>query len=146
MLSDDVALDDDPGRIDRELLVRILGSEVYWGRWRTAQDINRQWDEAWRVVGAYQCDSGRMVGFARAASDGSAIAYLADVYVDPAMRGRGIGEALIRAMIDDGPGADFRWMLHTDDAHGLYRKFGFDRPDRTYLERPAGPAKRRLIT
>jgi GNAT superfamily N-acetyltransferase len=145
MPSNDVALDDNPSRIDRGLLVEILGSQVYWGRWRTPADINRQWDEAWRVVGAYDRESGRMVGFARAASDGSAVAYLADVYVDPAMRGRGIGEALIRAMIDEGPGADFRWMLHTADAHGLYRKFGFEVPDRTYLERKAGPNKRRLV-
>jgi hypothetical protein len=39
-------------------------------------------------------------------------------------------------MIDRGPGSDFRWTLHTSDAHGLYRKFGFAEPDETYLERP----------
>ncbi|HEY1486992.1 MAG TPA: GNAT family N-acetyltransferase, partial [Micromonosporaceae bacterium] len=133
-----------PRRIDRAALVEILTTQVYWARWRSPEDVNRQWDGAWRVVGAYDRDSGRMVGFARAASDGSAIAYLADVYVDPAVRGRGLGEALVRRMIDEGPGAEFRWLLHTDDAHGLYRKFGFDVPDRTYLERPAGPSKRRM--
>ena len=40
-------------------------------------------------------------------------------------------------MIDDGPGAKFRWMLHTEDAHGLYRRFGFIEPSHTYLERAA---------
>ena len=39
-------------------------------------------------------------------------------------------------MIDRGPGAAFRWCLHTADAHGLYEKFGFARPDGNYLERP----------
>jgi hypothetical protein len=40
-------------------------------------------------------------------------------------------------MIDDGPGAGFRWMLHTADAHGLYRRFGFSVPDGgCFLERP----------
>ena len=39
-------------------------------------------------------------------------------------------------MIEKGPGAHFRWMLHTGDAHGLYAKAGFRPPDRTYLERP----------
>jgi hypothetical protein len=43
-------------------------------------------------------------------------------------------------MIDRGPGAGFRWCLHTADAHGLYEKFGFAVPDPTYLERPAGTA------
>ncbi|MCU1492481.1 MAG: family N-acetyltransferase [Acidimicrobiaceae bacterium] len=77
-----------------------------------------------------------MVGFARALSDGVAIAYLADVYVEADTRGRGLGAALVRAMIDDGPGASFRWMLHTKDAHGLYRKFGFVEPTGRFLERP----------
>jgi len=79
-----------------------------------------------------------MVGFARAVSDGVALAYLADVYVEKAARGRGIGAALVHAMIEEGPGVGFRWMLHTLDAHGLYRRFGFREPDATYLERPLG--------
>jgi RimJ/RimL family protein N-acetyltransferase len=40
-------------------------------------------------------------------------------------------------MIDDGPGVGWRWMLHTSDAHGLYRQFGFASPSDRYLERPA---------
>ena len=65
-----------------------------------------------------------MVGFARAISDGGS-AYLADVYVLPAHRGRGLGKAIVAMMIEEGPGAGFRWMLHTSDAYGLYRQFGF---------------------
>ena len=49
----------------------------------------------------------------------------------------GLGVAVVRTMIEDGPGATFRWTLHTDDAHGLYARFGFAPPDRTYLERPS---------
>jgi hypothetical protein len=41
-------------------------------------------------------------------------------------------------MIDRGSGARFRWALHTSDAHGLYRQFGFAPPDDKYLERPYG--------
>jgi RimJ/RimL family protein N-acetyltransferase len=47
-------------------------------------------------------------------------------------------------MIEDGPGAGWRWMLHTSDAHGLYRSFGFAPPDghpSRYLERPAQPER-----
>jgi GNAT superfamily N-acetyltransferase len=79
-----------------------------------------------------------MVGFARAVSDGVAIAYLADVYVLPEARGRGLGKELVRTMIDRGPGARLRWALHTSDAHGLYRQFGFAPPTGMYLERPYG--------
>ena len=38
-------------------------------------------------------------------------------------------------MIEDGPGKEFRWLLHTADAHGLYREFGFTAPDATITER-----------
>jgi RimJ/RimL family protein N-acetyltransferase len=77
-----------------------------------------------------------MVGFARAFGDGGT-AYLADVYVLSEHRGSGLGKAVVRTMIEDGPGAGWRWMLHTSDAHGLYRQFGFARPNGRYLERPA---------
>jgi GNAT superfamily N-acetyltransferase len=78
-----------------------------------------------------------MVGFARGISDGYDTAYLADVYVLAAHRGQGLAQALVQEMIDDGPGATFRWMLHTRDAHGLYRKFGFAEPDGRLMERPS---------
>jgi GNAT superfamily N-acetyltransferase len=132
--------DDDPGRINREVVWGFLSRDAYWGRWRGRDDVERQLDDAWRVVGAYATATGAMVGFARALSDGVAIAYLADVFVLPEHRGHGTGTALIAAMIEDGPGAAFRWMLHTGDAHGLYAKFGFAAPDATFLERPAGYA------
>ena len=78
-----------------------------------------------------------MVGFARATSDGVALAYLADVFIVPEHRGQGLGRAVVSAMIENGPGADFRWLLHTADAHGLYADFGFAPPDSTLLERPS---------
>jgi GNAT superfamily N-acetyltransferase len=133
--------DDDPRRIDVDTVWAFLSTQAYWGRWRSRADVERQLSSAWRVVGVFQRDTGRMVGFARAVSDGVALAYLADLFVLDEVRGRGLGAALVREMIDDGPGAGFRWMLHTADAHGLYERFGFSRPDATYLERPgARPA------
>lgn len=124
----------DPARVDLDVVWAFLAEHAYWGRWRDRSGVERQVAGAWRVVGAYA--DGRMVGFARAVSDGVSLAYLADVFVVPAARGHGIGKALVRAMVDDGPGAGFRWMLHTADAHGMYEPFGFRAPDATYLERP----------
>ncbi|HET8614539.1 MAG TPA: GNAT family N-acetyltransferase [Actinomycetales bacterium] len=129
-------LDDDRARVDVDAAWDFLVSDAYWGRWRTKDDFRRQVASAWRVVGCYDGD-GRMVGFARAWSDGVASAYLADVYVLTEHRGRGLGSALVRTMVDEGPGRDFRWMLHTADAHPLYRRHGFSEPDDTYLERPS---------
>jgi GNAT superfamily N-acetyltransferase len=129
-------LDDDVARIDGDAAWRYLSTEAYWGRFRTRGDFSRQLASAWRVVGVYEAATGRMVGFARAVSDGVAFAYLADVYVLPEARGQGLGKELVRTMIDRGPGARFRWALHTSDAQGLYRQFGFAPPDDKYLERP----------
>lgn len=135
-MATDFELDDDPDRIDVDVVWSFLSTHAYWGRWRDRTDVERQLRTAWRVLGAYRRDTGAMVGFARAMSDGVSLAYLADLFVLDEARGNGIGKELVREMIDNGPGADFRWMLHTSDAHGLYERFGFRRPDDTYLERP----------
>jgi GNAT superfamily N-acetyltransferase len=125
----------DPSRIDRDWVWRMLSTQAYWGLWRARTDIEAQLDSAWRVVGVYDSD-GAQVGFARAVSDGVGFAYLADVIVDPGSRGLGIGKQLMAAMIDDGPGAGFRWTLLTKDAHGLYEQFGFVAPDASAMVRP----------
>lgn len=128
-------IDDDPDRVDVDSVWAYLSTDAYWGRWRRRDDVDRQIRRSWRIVACYD-DSGRTVGFARAVSDGVALAYLADVYVLDAHRRRGLGEAMVREMVDNGPGRAFRWMLHTADAHGMYRKFGFSAPDATFMERP----------
>lgn len=128
---------DDRSRLDREAIWAFLSKEAYWGRCRTRDQLERQIDSAWRVVGAYESPTGRLIGFARAFSDEVASAYLADVFAVPEAREHGVGKALVRTTLDEGPGRDFRWMPHTDDAHGLYRGFSFTPPDRTFLERPS---------
>ena len=128
-------LDDDPTRIDFDVVWGYLSTDAYWGTWRTREQVRSQLDSAWRLVGAYD-ETGALVGFARAVSDGVGIAYLADVFVIPARQGNGLGTAIVRRMIDEGPGADLRWILFTRDAHGLYEKFGFGEPEGA-LVRPA---------
>lgn len=136
-LHDGYEIDDDPARIDRDAVWEFLSTQAYWGRWRARADLETQIAVAWRVLSLYEPGTGRTVGFARAVSDGVSFAYLADVYVHPEVRGRGLGVALVRAMLDTG--AHMRWTLHTRDAHELYRRFGFSAPDETALERPAPP-------
>lgn len=127
---------DDPDRLDHEWIWEMLSLHAYWLRWRRREDVEAQIASAWRVVGAYLADTGAQVGFARAVSDGVSFAYLGDVIVDPLHRGAGVGTAVIRAMIDDGPGADFVWTLFTADAHGLYERFGFGEAGERAMVRP----------
>lgn len=139
-MAESVTVSDDPALLDRDWVWRMLSTQAYWNVWRSRDEVEAQIESAWRIVGAYGPD-GRQIGFARAVSDGVAFAYLADVIVDPAARGGGTGKALLRCMIDDGPGAAFRWTLFTRDAHGLYAHFGFEAPDETAMVRsPRRPA------
>lgn len=128
-------VNDERDRLDLDWIWRMLSTEVPWSRWRSSDDVRNQIAASWRVVGAYDRSTGDQIGFARAVSDGVAFAWLDDVIVDPGHRGNGLGKALVRAMIDDGPGAAFEWLLFTDDAHGLYRQFGFKGSDETVMVR-----------
>lgn len=52
-------------------------------------------------------------------------------------RGHDLGKRLIRLMVDEGLGRNFRWVLFTRDAHGLYEQVGFAAPDANAMVRPA---------
>ncbi len=133
-------LDDDPGRIDVDSVHRYLSEESYWAAGRPRETVERLVREAARVVGLYL--DGEQVGFARVVSDGVAVAYLADVYVLPEHRGRGLGKELVRELVERPPYADVRWLLHTRDAQTLYAQFGFGAPGERLMERPS-PAEAR---
>ena len=136
-LGDGLELDDDKARVDRAEVHRFLSEESYWAAGRPRETQERLIDEAARVVGLY--DGERQVGFARAATDGVSFVYLADVYVLPAYRGRGLGEELVREMVERGPLAHLKWLLHTSDMHPLYRKLGFTEPSPKVMERLPRP-------
>jgi GNAT superfamily N-acetyltransferase len=119
-LDDGYELDDDPARIDADVVHRYLSEESYWARGRS-RDVR----------------DGELVGFTRTVSDGHVHSYLADVFVLEEHRGRGLGVRLVRFTVDEGPYAGTRWLLHTADAAGLYAKSGFGPPGERLLERIA---------
>jgi len=123
-------LDDDRARIDVDAVHAYISEQSYWGRGRTRERVQRTIAGSTRVVGLYHGE--QQVGFARAVSDGVTVAYLADVYVLPAFRGRGLGLELVRELVDGADGRQVRWLLHTADAQGLYRKLGFSEEQPTY--------------
>jgi GNAT superfamily N-acetyltransferase len=131
-VGDGYELDDDPGRIDRDAVYGYL-ADAYWAVGRSRELQDELIDGSTRVVGLYH--DGEQVGFARAVTfDAGRFAYLADVYVLDAHRGRGLGVELVREVVENGPLADRRWILHTRDMHRLYEKFGFG-PNERYMER-----------
>jgi GNAT superfamily N-acetyltransferase len=139
-LSGGFELDDDRSRIDVDAVHAFISTESYWGLGRPRGQVVRAIGGSTRVLGLYLDDgsqAGRQVGFARAVSDATSVAYLADVYVLAAHRGRGLGLELVREMVE-GSYEGARWMLHTADAQRLYAKLGFVEGDPPYtlMERP----------
>lgn len=69
---------------------------------------------------------GKQVGFSRVITDYSEFASLWDVFIDEPHRGKGVGQALLKYLFAHPRlRGIFRWFLMTEDAHGLYQKFGF---------------------
>jgi len=130
-------LDDDPSRLDHEAIWAFLSTEAYWGTDRSRETVERQVREAARTVGLYH--DGRQVGFARIVTDYATFAWVADVFVVPEHRGRGLSKWLMEIIIAHPKLQGFRrWVLATKDAQGLYEQFGFIkllRPER-WMERP----------
>jgi GNAT superfamily N-acetyltransferase len=131
---DGVEIDDDVGRVDIRAVHRFLAEESYWASGRDLVTVERLVREATRVVGAY--DGDRQIGFARCFSDRETLAWVGDVYVEASHRGRGIGEAVVRFLIEGSDFPGIRWMLGTADAHTFYAKLGFGAPGERILERP----------
>lgn len=73
----------------------------------------------------------RQVGGARIVTDRVTIAYLADVFVLPDHRGRGLARWIVaQALAHPALGESLRrFLLFTRDAHTLYGPFGFAKPD-----------------
>ena len=132
-LANGLELDDDKSRIDRAEVHRYLSDESYWASGRSRETQDRLIDEATRVVGLYQ--GKRQIGFCRAVTDSVSFVYLADVYVLEEYRGRGLGEQMVREMVEGGDLGHLKWLLHTSDMHPLYRKLGFDVPNAKVMER-----------
>lgn len=69
---------------------------------------------------------GKQIGFSRVITDFSEFASLWDVYIDDEHRGKGVGKTLMKYVLEHPRlRGVFRWFLMTEDAHGLYQKYGF---------------------
>ncbi|GIM91270.1 GNAT family N-acetyltransferase [Paractinoplanes toevensis] len=120
---DGYELSDDRDRIDLSEVHRWLSTDAYWAIGRPLETM-RKAIEGSEVFGVYLDDD--QVAIARVITDGAVFAYLCDVYVDPGHRGRGLGGWLVRTLRDHYQEHGLRrFLLATNDAHGLYAKHGF---------------------
>jgi GNAT superfamily N-acetyltransferase len=127
---DDYQISSDPARMDVEAIHAFL-SQTYWARGIPRATVARALAHS-LCFGVF---AGRaQVGFARVVTDQATFAYLADVYLLEAHRGRGLARRLVQAVLADMRLQGLRrWLLVTRDAHALYRPLGFEpvaHPDR----------------
>ena len=121
----------DTGWLDLDVIHSFLSEHSYWAKGIPRDVVARSVANS-LCFGVYALiDSGgdhprRQVGFARVTTDRATFAYLADVFVLPEHRGRGLSKRLIETILahPDLQGLR-RWLLATADAQALYQKFGF---------------------
>jgi len=112
----------DRNKLDVALIHSFLSSS-YWAQ-NIPRTVVEKSIEHSLCFGAYH--EGSQIGFARVVTDFAAIAYLADVFVVPEHRGRGVAKMLVRAVLEHPELQGLRrFILSTKDAHGLYAQFGF---------------------
>ncbi|HZF10860.1 MAG TPA: GNAT family N-acetyltransferase [Thermoanaerobaculia bacterium] len=122
-------LSTDPARLDLDVIHEFLANS-YWGEGITRQTIARSIAGS-MSFGLYHvtAEGERQVGLARVITDRATFAYLSDVFVLEAHRGRGLGVWLIETIIAHPELQGLRrWALVTRDAHSLYRRFGWTAP------------------
>ena len=119
-----VTLSDDPARVDRDRAHGWIAELSYWAKGIPRATFERALDGS-RLYGAYHVEDGQ-IAFARTITDGATFAYLADVFVAPAWRGKGVSKALVDFIHADPALAGLRrWVLATADAHTLYERRGW---------------------
>jgi GNAT superfamily N-acetyltransferase len=121
----DILVTTDPSRLDLETVHRFLASS-YWAEGIPRELVERSIRHS-ICFGAFEGE--RQVGFARVISDRATFAYVADVFVLPSHRGRGVGKRLMASVTSHPELQNLRlWTLFSRDAHGLYRQYGFGEP------------------
>jgi GNAT superfamily N-acetyltransferase len=119
----------DPERLDVDRIHRWLSEDAYWALGRSRDVVERSIAGS-SVAGVYDgpAPDGELIGLARVVGDDATFAWLCDVYVAPAWRGRGVGGWLVDELVTElveRRGIP-RLLLATRDAHAVYAKAGFE--------------------
>lgn len=126
----DYLVSTDPARLDITVIHGFLTTS-YWAKGVPVEIVKKSIEHSLNF-GLYK--GSEQIGFARVITDYATFAYIADVFVLEAYRGRGLSKWLME-MVAAHPELQGlrRWVLFTRDAHGLYEKTGFVREDAARL-------------
>ena len=119
---DNFTISTDSARLDIDAICDFL-KRAYWANTRPRERTERAIKNS-LVFGVY--DGEKQIGVARVVSDYSIFAYLCDVFIHEDYRTHGLGKWLMQTILEHPDLREMRrWLLVTNDAHGLYRQFGF---------------------
>lgn len=119
----DYTISTDKARLDVMLIHWWLSEESYWAKGIPFDTVEHSIEHS-LCFGVYK--GKEQVGFARVITDYSTFAYLADVFVLPEHRGKGLSKWLIKTIVNYPNLQNLRrWMLATRDAHQIYSRVGF---------------------
>jgi GNAT superfamily N-acetyltransferase len=126
--SDQYFVSSDPDKLDIPFIHNWMANESYWAADIPLKLLERTLENS-LCFGVYQND-GTQVGFGRVVTDFTTIAWLTDVFITEEHRGKGLSRFLMDTILAH-PELRVvrRWLLGTDHAHGLYRKYGFKNLD-----------------
>jgi N-acetylglutamate synthase-like GNAT family acetyltransferase len=123
---DNFEINTDKALLQINVIHDFLSKEAYWSKNIPKHVVEKAIDNS-ICIGIYKDEN--QVGFARVITDEATFAYLADVFVLPAFRGKGLSKALMTFIMSwDWVAQIRRFTLATRDAHGLYAGFGFKAP------------------
>ena len=124
----DFLVSSDPKKLDLRFVHDWLTNESYWSRDIPFEVLQRLVKNS-LCFGVYH-ESGKQVGFGWVVTDYTTFGWLTDVFIIKDYRGLGLSVLLMEFMLNH-PELQIlrRWLLGTDLAHGLYRKFGFKNLD-----------------
>lgn len=118
-----ITISDDPSRVDLAQLAELFDI-TWWAKDRPPDQVRHALQHSHPILTAWEGD--RMVGFTRVISDRTYRASIWDVIVRPGHQGRGIGRALVQAVLDH---PDLKtvtvFLLLTTDRHSFYERLGF---------------------
>ncbi len=112
----------DKEKLDIKMIHHYL-SNSYWAKNIPMETVKKSIEHS-LCFGIYFVN--KQVGFARVITDYTSFAYLADVFILESEQGKGLGKWLIKEIIAFPTLQGLRkWLLATEDAHGLYKQYGF---------------------
>ena len=118
-----ITINTDKNQLDIELIHDYLSNKSYWAKGRSIETVRKSIKHS-LCFGVYK--NNEQIGFAKVITDFTIFAWLLDVFIIDEYQKKGIGKKLMTTIMNHHELQNLRrWGLATNDAHDLYKKYGF---------------------